>query len=339
MIKLFNEPSGAAYHGGAVAYAVFGYALGLAGLFAESWLINLPATLLLAHAMIIAAYMVHECGHNTVFRKMKHNGYLGRGLSWICGAAYGRFEDIRFKHFRHHVDNADVVCFDYEDWFRRHLAALRITALLEWFYIPAHELVMHGVMVLTSFVIPERRDQRLRNVTVIVIRGGVFATALWWWPRVAVLYALAYLLMLIVLRFVDSLQHDYDYELTLFRKEPAARRDDTAWEQAHTFSVPLSLRYPLFNWLTLNFGYHNAHHAQPDVPWYRLPALHRELFGDDPGLVIPLWSQLRIYHRGRVKRIVKWSDSVAQPKGADFLAAARSAQVYGGNAASFLTAV
>jgi omega-6 fatty acid desaturase (delta-12 desaturase) len=44
----------------------------------------------------------------------------------------------------------------------------------------------------------------------------------------------------------------------------------------------ISFRYELPNWLVLNFGYHNAHHAKPTAPWYRLPALHRELFGDDP---------------------------------------------------------
>ncbi len=29
---------------------------------------------------------------------------LGRLMSWLCGAAYGTYEDMRYKHFRHHVD-------------------------------------------------------------------------------------------------------------------------------------------------------------------------------------------------------------------------------------------
>jgi fatty acid desaturase len=47
-------------------------------LFVNHWLVNLPAVLLLAHAMTIAAYMIHECGHNTVFRTNKANARLGR---------------------------------------------------------------------------------------------------------------------------------------------------------------------------------------------------------------------------------------------------------------------
>jgi hypothetical protein len=50
--------------------------------------------------------------------------------------------------------------------------------------------------------------------------------------------------------------------------------------------------------------------------------------------------QLAIFHRGRVRRIIKWDDGAVDartPTGPDFLKAARAAQVDGGNAASFLT--
>ena len=332
----FYEPAGLAWNGAALAYALAGYAAGLAGLFHSSWLVNLPATLLLAHAMIVAAYLLHECGHNLVFRRMRDNATLGSLLSWICGSAYGTFEDIRHKHFRHHVDNDDVVWFDYEAFFERHPRVLKATRALEWCYVPAHELLMHGIMVFTSFLIPFRRSQRLRNVAVIAVRGGLFLAALFFVPKVALLYALAYLLMMTVLRFMDSLQHDYPYSTTLFERAVPPRRGDVAWEQEHTFSNPHSLRFPKLNWLTLNFGFHNAHHADMRLPWYRLPAKHRELYGDDPQWVIPLASQLRIFHRQRVRRIVGNHDEQA-PTGRDYLRAARRAEVYGGNAASFLT--
>jgi fatty acid desaturase len=101
--------------------------------------------------------------------------------------------------------------------------------------------------------------------------------------------------------------------------------------------VPLSSRYPQLNWLTLNFGYHNAHHADMNVPWYRLPALHQELTGGDPEKVIPLSSQLRLYHCNRVKRVCM-PQPENYPKGAEYLKAARSGRGdIGGNAASFLT--
>ena len=334
---LLKEPDGLRYNPAAVAYALGGYVLGLAGVMHPSWPVNLPATLLLAHSMVIAAYLIHECGHNLVFRRALDNARLGRLMSWVCGAAYGTYEDMRYKHFRHHVDNDDVVWFQYDSFFENHPALTRLTRVLEWFYIPAHDLIMHFIMTFTSFVIPQRRDQRIRNVAVILIRGGLFAALAFWYPRGAILYVVAYLLMLHVLRFMDSVQHDYPYSPTLFDYVPPPHRGDRVWEQQHTFSNPLSLRFEKLNWLTLNFGFHNAHHADMTVPWYRLPALHEALTGSGPDRVIPLGAQLALYHRNRVARVYN-PQPEGYPRGDDYLQVARTGKgAIGGNAASFLT--
>ena len=335
--SLLKDSLGFRYYGATVLYAVTAYVVGFAGLFSPSWAVNAIATLLLAHGMIISAYMIHECGHNMVFSYSRHNAYLGRFMSWLCGAAYGTYEDMRYKHFRHHVDNDDVVWFDYDQFFVSNPNVTRLTRILEWFYIPAHDLIMHGVMVFTSFVIPQRRDQRVRNVLVILVRGGIFVALLVFAPRVALLYVIAYLLMMHVLRLMDSVQHDYGYNTTLFDYVKPPHKGDREWEQEHTFSNPLSLRFPKLNWLVLNFGYHNAHHADMNVPFFRLPQLHRELTGDDPARVIPLGAQLQLYHRNRVKRVYN-PQPTDYPQGEAYLRAAQSGGAsVGGNAASFLT--
>ena len=139
------------------------------------------------------------------------------------------------------------------------------------------------------------------------------------------------------LRFMDALQHDYPYNATLFEIGKAPHKGDSDWEQEHTFSVPHSLRYPWLNLLTLNFGYHNAHHYDMNVPFYRLPALHEELTGNDPVRVIPFLSQLKLYHRNRVLRVCN-PQPENYPRGEDYLATARTGRgPIGGNAASFLT--
>ena len=335
--SVIKDPSGLRYYGAAVIYATVTWIAGFAGLFSSSWAVNAVATLVLAHSMIIAAYLIHECGHNLVFRRAAHNARLGRIMSWLCGASYGTYEDIRYKHFRHHVDNDDVVWFDYDVFFRRHPVVTQVTRALEWVYVPAHDLILHGVMVLTSFVIPQRRDQRVRNVFVILVRGGIFLALLVLVPRAAILYVIAYLLMMHVLRFMDSVQHDYGYNTTLFEYVEPPHKGDTAWEQSHTFSNPISLRWPRLNWLVLNFGYHNAHHADMNVPFYRLPELHRELTGNDPARVISFAAQLRLYHRNRVSRVYNPQPD-DYPQGDAYLAAAQSGRaMVGGNAASFLT--
>ena len=335
----WKDNDGRIWYLAALAYACLGYVLGFAGLFADHWVANLGGTLLLAHAMIIAAYMIHECGHNMVFHRHRDNAKLGGFLSWLCGASYGTYEDMRYKHFRHHVDNDDVVAFDYDAFFEKHPVFTKFVKVLEWFYIPAHDfLLMHGVMVFTSFVIPERRNQRVRNVTVILIRGSIYLALLIWFTKVAILYTVAYLIMVHVLRFMDSTQHDYGYNLTLYTptvKPP--HKGDFDWEQEHTFSPFISRRWPWLNLLVLNFTYHNAHHADMNVPFYRLPALHSELTGDDPKAVIPLWPQLRVYHKSRVRRV--WSPRpVDYPRGINYLRAAQAGSGdISGNAASFLT--
>ncbi len=119
-MKLFKDSQGLVYYGPAVGYVLCAYVTAFVGLFAASAVVNALATLLLAHAMIIAAYLIHECGHNLVFVRARHNAMLGEFMSWICGASYGTYEDMRYKHFRHHVDNDDVVWFEYDRFFEKH---------------------------------------------------------------------------------------------------------------------------------------------------------------------------------------------------------------------------
>ena len=336
MEKIFKEPEGIFYNGGAILYAITAYVIGFLGLFNSSILINALATLLLGHAMIIAAYLVHECSHNLVFKRIRFNTYLGRFLSWFCGSSYGTYEDIQHKHFRHHVDNDDVVWFDYEAFFEENPTVFKLTKMLEWFYIPAHEFIMHFIMMFSSFIIPQRKNQRSRNSAVIIIRFSLFLMLMLLFPKVGVLYILSYIQLLTVLRFMDSIQHDYPYNLTLFTREKAPRKGQYEWEQEHTFSNPHSFDIEAINWLTLNFGFHNAHHKNMTVPWYRLPKKHREFFGESPENIIPFLSQLKIFHKNRVIRIYGNHDDNA-PSGRDYLIAARKGETTGGNAASFLT--
>lgn len=334
----FKTARGKRWHTGALLYALTTYGAGWWLLFSGGLVGFLPGVLLLGHGMIIAAYMIHECAHNTVFTVNRHNNELASLLGWICGSCYGTVADIRTKHFRHHVENDDVVWFDYEAFFSNHPRVYRVTIFLEWLYIPAHCILMHAIMVFTAWLIPQRRNQWRRNLTVILIRGSLLAGVLYLSPVAFLGYALAYMLMIIVLRFVDGLEHDYPYRTNLFTDEVSEHKGDLVWEQEHTFSPVLSWKYEWVNWLILNFGYHNAHHAKPTTPWFELPALHRELFGDDPETVIPLWPQLLMYHRYRRYRIFHDAPGLQQVSGKAFLQAAQNAQLTGGNAASFLTA-
>ena len=97
-------------------------------------------------------------------------------------------------------------------------------------------------------------------------------------PLALALYFAAYLLMVTVLRFADCFQHTYEaYPIDDDTPLPPELIRDKEYEQANTFTNVVGLHSFWGNLLWLNFGFHNAHHERPIVPWHRLPALHREL--------------------------------------------------------------
>ena len=307
--RLFRYPDSFLPNLLAFAYVLVGYGVGLAGMAADSWLVNIPATLWFAHALVIAAYLVHECAHNTIFADNRWNARLGAVLLWLTGASYGRYEDIRHKHFRHHVDRADVVAFDFRRFLPQYPRLLRGIQRLEWAYIPAVDLMMHALVIVLPFRLAVRRDRRARVLAVLAIRGALFAALAILSIKALLLYALAYLLFLHVMRFMDVHQHTYEVWETLERQRaPQDERFDRDYEHRNTFSNPVSWRHPWLNLLMLNFGYHNAHHVRPTAPWYRLPALHRELFGTDTGQALAFRELLASYHRHRVARVLNGDD-------------------------------
>lgn len=289
----------------ALGYAMGGYVLGLWAMTAPVWWLNAPGVLLVAHALVIAAYLIHECAHNTIFADNRWNAALGEVLMWLTGVAYGRYEDVRHKHFRHHIDRADVVAFDFRPLLARRPGWLKLVQALEWAYIPAVDLMMHALVIVLPFRLESRRGRRARVLAVLATRVLFFAALGYASPRALLLYVPASLLFLHMMRFFDVHQHTYEVWETLERqRDTRDARFDRDYEQRNTFSNLLSARHPRLNLLALNFPYHNAHHVKPTVPWHRLPALHRELFGDDSRQVLPFARLLRSYHRYRVPRVL-----------------------------------
>lgn len=305
MNHLMRHPGSALPNALAAGYAVGGWLLGLAGLLSGHPLLNVLGVPLLAHSLVIAAYLIHECAHNTIFKSNAHNAALGEVLCWLTGAAYGRYEDIRHKHMRHHVDRGDVIAVDFRPLLARRPSLLRMMKALEWAYVPALDLYMHAMVLWLPFRLESRRHLRPRVLAVLAVRAAFFALVAWVSPPALLLYAVAYMIFLHVMRFMDVHQHTYDVLETLERERgPEVERYDRAFEERNTYSNPISLSRPWLNLMMLNFGYHNAHHAKPTAPWYKLPALHRELYGESRERVLPFAALLRSYHRYRVRRIL-----------------------------------
>jgi len=337
--QVFRYADGRVANSLAMAYALGGYSLGLSLLFADSWLLNAIGTLLLGHAMVVAAYLIHEFAHGTIFSKPLANQRAGEVCSWLCGSCYADFQDLRRKHMRHHVDRADVITFDTKAflnggpaWFRRLVLAL------EWAYVPAVELIMHFYVIALPFITsnPKHRARRGKVLRVLLVRTALFALIASISLKALLLYGVAWMLMLTVLRFADAYQHTYDAFAVLEDggKIPADKLRDRTYEQHNTYSNVVSARWPALNLLLLNFSYHNAHHEKPVAPWYRLPALHRELYGSDYVQVIPMHLLLKSFHQHRMRRVVDDHYGAVAAEGER-----RADDFYGAVGVSFLTAV
>lgn len=333
--RLFRHNDGIIPNLLAIRYVLSGYAVGLWLMTSNNLIVALAATLWFAHALIIAAYLFHEFAHDTIFARHETNSFAGMLMTWLTGSCYARYEHLRHKHIRHHVDRADVISLDTKALLRGIPALLqRAVLMLEWCYVPAIELLMHGFVIALPFLREERRPDRARVSIILAIRMSAFAGLAYVSPRALLLYCLAYLIMVTVLRFADAFQHTYDaYAILESDKVPADKLRDRAYEQANTYSNLLSVRWPLLNLLLLNFSYHNAHHQQLAVPWYRLPGQHQKLYGDSNGQVITMAKLLSPFHRHRVKRVLSDDYGVVDT------AAGKADDFIGAVSVSFLTAV
>lgn len=308
---LFREPQAVLPNSLAITYALAGYALSFVLLtrdgpgFASALLCAVLGVVLAAHAMLIAAYLLHEALHRTLFAGRRANQLAGELLSFIAGSSYASYERLQRLHLRHHLERADVVCFDYRALLRRQHRWVQSTVLvLEWLYIPAVELSMHLQVIVRPFAVRSQRRHLPRVALMLALRLSLLAALGSVAPRALLLYFVAYGLLLLALSFLDAFHHTYpQYVLDADAPLPVTL-ESREYEQANTYTNVLALQPAWLNLLALNFGYHNAHHERAGTSWYRLPALHAELF-PPPSFrqLLPLSQLLRSFHAHRVQRV------------------------------------
>jgi len=301
-MHIFRYANGVLPNSLALAYIIITYPLALWGLAVSGGMLYLVWCLLLAHTLVISAYLIHECIHNTIFRKSRHNRWLGQALAWLTGAAYTPYTKLQTKHLRHHADRVDVLALDCREILR---ARPWLAALMVWMqrlYLPAAEILTHGLSMAAPFLLESRRGDRTYLLGVLLSRILFFSLLAS--INLALLpgYLLAWLVFVTVLGFMDTFQHHYEVRLRLDEDKPV-QEFDRDYEETHTFSNLLSQRFPLVNLLVLNFCYHNVHHYKSGIPWHELPAAHARRYQNSPAPLISLHDQLRNYHRYRVERL------------------------------------
>jgi fatty acid desaturase len=331
--SLFRDRTAALANTAMLLWVGLGWLASFACMGAPSIPLDILGVLLCAHTMVLAAYLIHEAGHQTLFAVQWANSAVGEAMNFIAGSAYGSFERIRHMHIRHHMDRADVTCFDFKGLMQRRPAVRRTLEILEWWYVPATEVLMHLQVVWRPMFSRSQRRHLPRAMAMLALRGCLLVLLGMWSIKALLLYFVAAGLLLHVLNFFDAFHHTFE-QFFVEADQPVPMHDrDRAYEQDNTYSNLVSARFPWLNLLILNFGYHNAHHQRASVPWYRLPGYHRSLYGDRTPAVMPLSELLRSWHRNRVRRVS--SDDYGVPR----QGAGRADGFVGAHGVSFLTVI
>lgn len=275
-----------------------------------SWL---GASLLLAHWLVLLAYLVHDLMHGSIFRDPVHNQRLGTMLCWLLGAGYIPYNRLKEKHLRHHTERMDVLAVDYRPLLDRFPRLGIVIRGMEKLCLSGVEWFTRLLSMLAPFYLEQQKALRGRVLVVLVSRLlffiGLFAIhwsllAAWWFANTLCIW---------VLGFMDCFQHTYETRLSLSqpRQPPQHTRD---FEEQHTYSNLLSGRFTWLNLLVLNFCYHNVHHWRSGEPWHRLPALHQHRYPRGTDRTVSLGNQLRYYYRYRQVRSDTDSSGSIEPQ-------------------------
>ncbi|MFE4104812.1 fatty acid desaturase family protein [Almyronema epifaneia] len=285
----------------AIAYTLIGYVTGVGLLLAANGWLNGLGVFLLTHSLIYSAYLTHEFMHGTIWRSRRRNARFGQLMGWLNGACYYGFKALTVQHIQHHSDRVDFYRFNIPATVQQLPRWLKYTVLaLEWCYFPVVAFWTRWRSVYLLWKNAPYAKLRRRLAMVLAVRLAFFVVLGWLSLKALLLYGVAYIGMITVLRWADAFQHTYEG----FPLGSILPYRPPHYEQANTFSNLISRRYVGLNLLLLNFGYHSAHHADMTCPWHSLPQLDQRLAATGVSNYISLVDQLVNYHRFRVKRLL-----------------------------------
>ncbi|MDX2215574.1 MAG: fatty acid desaturase [Oculatellaceae cyanobacterium bins.114] len=291
----------------ALSYVLIGYVFALICISSKSLTINVLGVFLLIHTLIWAAYFVHELAHGIVFRQPYMNVLFGNIMLFLIGSCYCRFQDLARNHLAHHKNRADFSAFSITGFLRSLPKPLmQLIVVLEWLYFPAVNLILRWLCIVAPFLGQARRSERQRTLGLLLVRGSLFVALGYYSWRSLLLYFLAYICFINILRFMDCFQHTY----AVFQLGQSLPQYSLEYEEANTYSNVILGRWRWLNLLFLNFGYHNAHHRVIHCPWYLLPQLDAELYLPGDRQHITLDRLIKNYHQFRIHRLFRGGGTV-----------------------------
>lgn len=243
-------------HFGAIALTGAGIAL----TYGTAWMV-LP---FIAHGILINFLYAgqHELSHSTVFKTRKLNEFWGRVIGFILITPRDADQIQHFAHHRHtQLWQQDGELF--RDRFTFRFYVLRLLGFEYWYANIKALLVYAAGRVDEPYVTGSNRAKVIREARLHLLGYGLIAAAsiaLGSWA--AVVFWVAPMLLL---KPVHQLQNTIEHV--------GLPHTDNILENTRSTRTNAVMR-----WMCWQMQFHTAHHAFPAVPFYRLEALHHELF-------------------------------------------------------------
>jgi len=225
-----------------------------------------PAMLIYGTVLSVPVYaMSHETAHGTAFRTR----WLNETMMWVCALLY--FEEPlhrRYTHTNHHtytwhVGKDSQMPFDTPMTFPNWLVEVSGFALTRSHFRILIQLATARYTKTMKSVIPADEFPRLRRnawcflgfYIAIGIAIALGATWLWWFLVLPTLLGRSVMLLMTLIQHVEMAENS-----------PSILNSTRSCQSS-----------PIASFLYLNMENHVEHHLYPQVPFFALPALHREL--------------------------------------------------------------
>jgi omega-6 fatty acid desaturase (delta-12 desaturase) len=218
----------------------------------------------------------HDCGHLSYFASPRANVATGVLLG---GLTYNPYFAMRYNHNRHHafvgnldrMESHEVLTWTVAQWHEAGpWARLGYRAYRS---MPVICLIGPIFVILIRYRYPKNAartglwDVLVQNALMAGIWAAVWALGGW----TAVQFLLtATVISACVAVFVVYVGHNH--EDTYWQRE-----DHVDFEKASLQGASVLCLGPVFDFLSLNFAYHDLHHLNARIPAYRLRQCHRDL--------------------------------------------------------------
>ncbi|MTI02722.1 fatty acid desaturase [Roseibium sp. RKSG952] len=241
-----------------------------------NWWLMVPAVVVAA-AMGLRIYMIqHDCLHRSFFTSRNLNDRVGTLLSPIAMTPY---RATRYIHGQHHTYVSDLE--------RRDTFEIFTMTLTEWKSAPAWKRLQYRIYrspVLLILIGPFVLYGVLRRMPLYGFKTGVgdlilhnlllggYLVLIWWlsgWGGIA-FWAASFYLASVFGALIPYVVHN-------FEEIYWGRRPELTFKTAALEGSAVLDWGRLFDWVTMNIGYHDLHHLNAKIPGYKLGTAHAEL--------------------------------------------------------------